>query len=305
MRTRNRPLLRLAVGAAALLSLALLCLCTPLGPWLASRASDLWRGIGSLPGVSVAREYLQATPEPDGKAGGAGSPGSATVRDLLRKAMALQEKGELQDALARYREALDLDERYAPTHASLASLYRQLGREDEALRELERAAELEPDNPYILAPLGQLYLEREEYDKSVAVLERARALEPAEAQIRSVLGAAYYYRSYADQEKAVAELEEAVALAPGDARAQYGLALAYMRRDGPQDRERAIRAMEKVLELDDTQTEPYLYLGQLYARGGEREKAIAAWQRYLAVGQDAESLEQVRQWLRTLEEGQE
>jgi len=304
MRAYSHPLLKGLILLAVLLALVAGLLFTPLGGWVVGGIGLAWRAFMGLPGIAWAREQMQTTPAVQETPGGAASAGSNSVRDLLESGFKLQEEGKLEDALSQYRDALKLDEGYAPTHAALASVYMQLGREDEALRELERAAELAPDNAYILRQLGALYLKRDEYEKSVAALERAKAAEPDEARTRAMLGTAYYYRSQADVEKAVSELEKSVELAPQDADARFRLAMAYVRRDDSGDREKAIQSLEKVLDLDPSQSEVYYYLGLLHMRGGEQEAAIAAWRRYVSVGKDQEAVEKVRSWLRGLEETQ-
>ncbi len=301
---RANRLLKWLIFLAFLLALTAGLLFTPLGPRLSRGAAGLWQAFANLPGIAWARERMAATPAPAAETGATGSAGSDAIRETLQAGMALQEEGKPEEALRRYREALAQDESYAATHASLASAYLQLGREEDALRELERAAELAPDNGYILGQLGRLYLQRDDYDKSIATLLRAREAEPDEAKIRSWLGAAYYYRSHADALNAVVELEKAVQLAPKDAETHFQLALAYMQRDQSGDQERAIASLEQVLALDSAQTEPYYYLGLLYARAGRRDEAIAAWRRYVSASDDKESVAKVRTWLRSLEEGQ-
>ncbi len=304
-RSRNRRLIALVAAAAALLLSVPCCLCTPLGPAVARGGARVWQGFTDLPGIAWAREQAQSSPTPamgDGETGATrGSAGSDAVRSLLQEGMDLQKGGKLDEALARYRQALEMDDEYAPAHATLAMLYLQMGREDEALAELERAAELAPDNGYVLGQLGAIYLKRGDLDKAVPILERAKAAEPEEAQIRSWLGAAYYGRSLADAEASVVELEKGVELDGKDAGLQSGLGLAYMRREGPGDRERAIACFQKALELDPEQAGPYYYLGQLYMQGGQRSEAAAAWQRYVEKGDDPDQVEQVRQWLEELE----
>lgn len=299
----RRPIVKWIVLLAILLILLPCLLWTPAGPWLARGMGGLWEGLLNLPGLAWARAQMQEAAQVERGGLRATSTPSGPLNEALRAGHELQEQGKLEEALRRYRAALEIDKDYAPTHVSLASVYLQLGREDDALKELERAAELAPNEPFILGRLGQLYLNREQFDKAVAVLERARDANPGDAEIRSWLGAAYYYRSYNDPEKAVAELEKAAELAPEDADSHRHLALAYVRRDNEGDRERAIRSLEKCLQLDPKQSEAHYYLGQLYARGGEWAKARAAWQRYVEVGEDAERVQQARAWLRSLQEG--
>jgi len=301
--TQRRPLRAFAV-LAVLLVLVIALLVTPLGRWLGSGLGALWHGFGSLPGIAWAREQWEAASTPQAEAGKGATPVTASeeINAILKEGQALQEQGKLDDALARYRQALGTDEDYAPTHLALASVYLQLGRDEDALKELQRAAELAPDNSFVQAQLGRLYLKREDTAVAVAALEKAKELDPEDAQIRYWLGAAYYFRSYADSRAAVTELEKAAELDPKDAETHARLAMAYVRREDPEDRDRALESLEKALELDPTQTEPYYYLGQLQLQAGRQKEAIAAWREYVARGQDEEAVERVRGWLQSLGE---
>jgi len=302
MSSKTKMLLRGFGFVAILLALALSLAFTPLGSWVGSGLASLWRGFNALPGIAWARGQWQAASTPEAAKGTTPIAESEEINVILREGQALQEQGKNDEALQRYREALKRQEDYAPTHLALASIYLQLGREDEALKELERSAELAPDNSFVQTQLGRLYLKREDFVKSVTALEKAKELDPEEAQIRYWSGAAYYFRSYADAKAAVTELEKAAELDPEDAETRSRLAMAYVRRDDPDDRDRALHALEKALELDPQQAEPYYYLGQLYLQAGRQKEAIAAWHEYVAKGQDEEAVAKVRTWLRNLEE---
>jgi len=293
---------RLLIGLAAMLALVAVVLLTPVGGWLSAGATGLWRGFLSLPGIAWARENMGAAPAEDGQL--APEAASEDVIQILEAGRDLQQQGDLEEALRRYREALVQNEEYPPTHVALASLYLQLEREDDALRELERAAELAPDSAFVWRQLGQLYLKRDDYEAGVAALEMAREADPQDQETHHMLGAAYLYRSYSDAERAVQELEEAIRLDPEDAAAHYRLAMAYVRRDDPSDEGRAVGALEKAIEIDPSQSEAYYYLGRLYLNLGQTEAAIKAWRHYVTVSDDQETVRKVRQWLAAQEESQ-
>ena len=222
------------IGCVALLGIAfwfsVCALLTPLGPWLARGAAGLMQGVANLPGIAWAREQAAGASSSTVETGTTNP--SAAVKEALRAGLALQKEGKLQAALERYREALNLDQAYAPTHAALASLYHDLGQDDQALQELERAAELDPSNGYIHAQLGQFYLHRERYEEAVAALERATGALPEDAEVHSLLGAACYYRAHEDLNRAVSALEKSVELAPDQAQTHLRLAMAFVRRGG-------------------------------------------------------------------------
>ena len=299
MRASAKRPVKLILFAVAFVAIVASLLFTPLGGWLTWGTGSVWQGFLNLPGIVWARQQMASGGAAE--EGDASSAEAATINEILKEGQALQEAESYDEAMQRYRQALKLDEEYAPTHMALASVYLQLGREDDGLEELEKATALAPDNPIILAQLGQLYLKREDSARAVDALERGREVDPEEAVIRYWLGVAYHHRSYADAENAVAELERAVELEPDQAEIHHYLAMAYVRRDDDPDKQRAIQALEKAVELDPSQAESLYYLGQLYVQVGEPDAAAAAWRDFLDLSDDAETVEKVGKWLRNLE----
>ncbi|MCD6521138.1 MAG: tetratricopeptide repeat protein [Anaerolineae bacterium] len=296
---RTRKLLPKLIFLMIPLALLLLALCTPIGGWFAQGVSEVWQAFVKLPGITWLREQMAA----EGSIEGASLEQETEGIDaLLEAGRAFQEQQAYEKALEHYREALQRNEEYAPTHVALAGLYLQLGKKKKAIQELERAAELAPDNKYVLGELGRLYLEEDEYDKAVDVLEKAKKVAPDEAIVRYWLGLAYQLRSFSDAEQAVEELEQAARLEPDRAEVYYHLGMAYLRRDDEGDEQRAIGAFRKVTELDPQEADAYFYLGRLYLKSGEREAAVAAWRQYVAKAKDEEKVSKVRGWLQRLEE---
>jgi len=297
MRIRNKPLLKLSVVGILLILVVCLLAVTPLGYWLVRGIA----GLASLPGIAWAREHMASTSTPGEDTGAAASSGGSSAIDaILDAGRELQEKGLTEEALDRYREALQRDPGYLRTHISLADLYIKTGRTKDAAQELEKAAELAPDNAAIHAKLGELYYELDEYESGVRVLERAKEIDPQDPDIRHLLGLTYFYRSRADAVSAVAEMEETASLTPDDAEVQYHLAMAYIVREADGDTERAIKALEKATRLDPAKSDAYLQLGRMYLESGRAEAAVAAWEQYVATSDDAETVEKVRQMIRNV-----
>lgn len=299
MRGASKGLVRLFMCGAALVILVLLVLLTPLGPWLGRGARALWQGFLHLPGIAWAREQWGAAPTTETAIPQADKE---AIQSLLEQGQQARRRGAYEEALRLYRQALDRAQDYAPTHVALAELYYAMGDLERSIAELEQAAALAPDNPFIFSQLGQLYLQEEDYDGAVRALQRASELDPSAAEVRFLLGLARYRRSFLDAEAAVQALEQAVKLRPQQAEIHYQLALAYMRRDAKGDEERAIAAFERALALDPDQVEAYYHLGHLYLSNGQPEKAIVAWQRYVATSDDQETVAMVRTWLQELEQ---
>ncbi len=77
---------------------------------------------------------------------------------LLRAALTLHERDEIDGALAKAREALDLAPEYTDARSYVGStLVQRQGRFAEGLAELERAKVGAPDDPALLYTLGWCY----------------------------------------------------------------------------------------------------------------------------------------------------
>jgi tetratricopeptide (TPR) repeat protein len=299
MGSARKGLYRLLILGAAVLVCVFLVLLTPLGPWLGRGARALWRGVLRLPGIAWALEQWGATPTSEANLS---QTDTEAIQSLLQQGQQARRRGAYEEALRLYRQALEQAQDYAPTHVALAELYYAMGELERSIEELERAASLAPDNAFIFSQLGQLYLQAEDYEGAVQALQRASELDPAAAEVRFFLGLARYRRSFLDAKAAVQALEEAVKLRPQQAEIHYQLGLAYMRRDDEGDEERAIAAFERTLALDPDQVEAYYHLGHLYLSSAQVEKAIVAWQRYVAASDDQETVALVRSWLQELEQ---
>ncbi len=259
-------------------------------------APRLWAHVGQMPGIVWLRQQVEA-----GERAPEEGANSEAIDEILQAGHMLQQEEQYQQALERFRQALELDETYAPTHVALANLYLQMGQQDKAVLELERAAELAPDDTFILSRLGELYMQQKELDKAVLVWKRVTELNPEDVMAHYWLGVAYHIRSYVDAEEAVQKLERAAELDAGQAQIYRNLAMAYVRRNDDYDEHRAIQAWLKVLELDPSQTDAYYYLGQLYMRTDQPQLAKESWEKYLAKGDDPEIKARVRELLQALD----
>ena len=297
MRTSVTIPTRLIVIGIIVVALILGIALTPVASWVATGADNAWQAFLRLPGMVWARDQMASDERSTSGAD------VAQLNALLESGHELQQEEAYDAAEGKYRDALELDEEYAPAHVALAGLYMELEREGDAVEELEKAAALVPDNTFVLGQLGQLYIQRDEYEEAVDVLERAKALDPDEGAFHYWLGVTYQLRSFVDIESSVNELATATELEPDRAEIHYHLAMAYVRRDDDLDAERAIDALNRALTLDPALVDAYYYLGRLYADAGDSESARRAWQYYVDNSDDARTVERLRTLLQGLESG--
>ncbi|MGA2031355.1 MAG: scaffolding protein [Thermoguttaceae bacterium] len=71
-----------------------------------------------------------------------------TVDELYDEAVALQQAGELPEAVSKLEELAAAHADYALAHAALSAFYGKLGRHEEAVQQAQRVCQLEPDDPF-------------------------------------------------------------------------------------------------------------------------------------------------------------
>jgi tetratricopeptide (TPR) repeat protein len=80
-----------------------------------------------------------------------------TPLELYNEAMRLKNEGELEQAVAKLHEALEVDNEYALAHSALAVVLQKLERHDEAIVHAECVCKLLPSDPFSYTALSVTY----------------------------------------------------------------------------------------------------------------------------------------------------
>jgi len=110
----------------------------------------------------------------------------------------LLEEGQVQPAIARFREALRAQPDFVPAIMSLGDAHVAAGDSREALRVWERAAETHPALP-LLARLEQAYRAEGRPTRMIALYEVASARAPESAPLAFALGRVYFELAMLDE----------------------------------------------------------------------------------------------------------
>ncbi|MBS1988654.1 tetratricopeptide repeat protein [Candidatus Dependentiae bacterium] len=111
------------------------------------------------------------------------APGKARVHNNL--GVAYSEAGKIDEALAAYKKAIDLDALYSDPLSNIAVAYSMKGDLDKAIESLEVAIHICPNYPEAYNNLGTLLLQKKQYDDAERYLNAA-------IQLRPYYGKAYY-----------------------------------------------------------------------------------------------------------------
>jgi tetratricopeptide (TPR) repeat protein len=101
-----------------------------------------------------------------------------------------QRRGNHQQAITRFRQALSLEPSYGPSHLLLGSSLLELGRNREAVGELRRSVGLMPSEPTARLMLARAYEASDQWLPAVEVLQKLAALRPQDVEASYQLGKA-------------------------------------------------------------------------------------------------------------------
>jgi tetratricopeptide (TPR) repeat protein len=111
-----------------------------------------------------------------------------TREELYDEAVDLYGDGKLEEAIAKYREAIAIDAGYADAWHGLAMAYNELGRHPEAIEAGKKLCELTPDDVLAHTSLSRFYQaagmvpEAEAEGARARMLDWKRQLEEAKAE---------------------------------------------------------------------------------------------------------------------------
>ncbi|MBK8161708.1 MAG: tetratricopeptide repeat protein [Gammaproteobacteria bacterium] len=206
---------------------------------------------------------------------------SVTAEELYNRGVTLGSRGELDEAMRCYAQALELRPDLAEAHNNLGMIHLSRARLDEAARCFRQALAQRPGYASALFNLAGIRLRQGEYSEAIASCQDLLARNPADIEARIQLGLAHGGRGALDD--AVACFEQALALKPDSARAWENLGTARLRQNRT---EAAIDCFQKALALKPDSAEALHNLGRARLGQGRIEEAAGCFQATLAVSPD-------------------
>ena len=110
---------------------------------------------------------------------------NAVAQDGL--GVALDNKGQIEEAIRHFQEAIRVKPSYAGAHYNLGVAFFQQGRVDEAIREFQDALRLEPDQAKVHNNLGAALGRKGQTDEAIRQFQEALRLKPDYAEARKNL----------------------------------------------------------------------------------------------------------------------
>ncbi|MDP2662963.1 MAG: tetratricopeptide repeat protein [Dehalococcoidia bacterium] len=100
-----------------------------------------------------------------------------TKEELFGKGLGAYGKGNLDEAIAAFKEALQVDPGYADAYFAIANSYNKKGNLDEAISAIKKAIELDPQEVLYHTELSRLYVQLKMIPEAEAAKAEAMRLQ--------------------------------------------------------------------------------------------------------------------------------
>jgi serine/threonine-protein kinase len=200
---------------------------------------------------------------------------------------ALEDKGEVDAAIACYHKAIELDRKYMAAHNNLGYALHRKGQTDEAIACYRKAIALDPMVAVVHRNLGAALNDKGQVDEAIACFRKTVELTPKEAAAHLELGIVLFRKGQV--EEAIACYRKAIDLDPKLARAHSKLGLALADKGQLDESHRnlgtaladkgqldeAIACFRKTVELTPKEAAAHSNLGNALRIKGQVDEAIA------------------------------
>jgi tetratricopeptide (TPR) repeat protein len=140
----------------------------------------------------------------------------------------LVKQGKMDEAVAEFRRAIELDPGYAIAQLNLAHTYDRLGRVDEAIAAYKKGLDLDPGNATAWNNFGVLFTKKDLNAEAIRAFEQGLKIDASNTMLQQNLANAKRGQDLVkERETRIADARKQVEARPRDARAAYNLARVY------------------------------------------------------------------------------
>jgi protein O-mannosyl-transferase len=202
------------------------------------------------------------------------NPASCRAADNL--GVALDDEGRIDEAIAKFRVAVQLDPQFFGAHFHLGVALAGTGREVEAIDQYELAIQLRPQFAEASYMLANSLFAVGKVQEAIVRYRQALEIKPDFPQAHNNLGVALAKRGLLSE--AIVEYRSAARLRPNDALSclNLGVALATAREDAE-----AVDQFRRALDLDPKLADAQFCWGLVLERAGDLQGAAAHYARAL------------------------
>jgi len=193
----------------------------------------------------------------------------------------LLKKGQIDEAISYFQEAIRLKPDYAEAHYNLGVVLAGKGQTDEAISEFHEALQLKPDYAEAHNNVGTALLNKGRTDEAVAQFQESIRFEPRHAESHNNLGAALARKGQINE--AISEYREALRLNPDFPDAHNNLGDALFKQ-GQNDE--AISQFREALRLKPDYPDAHDNLGNALFIKGQTDEAVIQFQEAIRLKPD-------------------
>ncbi len=203
------------------------------------------------------------------------------ITDLLDQAVQQHQSGQLDEAEALYREALQQAPRHAGIHHCLGLIATQTNRYNMALEHLYSALEVSPDVAQFHNTLGLALEKSGQEQDAVKAYEQAITLNPTFAEAYNNL--AIVWQSLGHHDKAIKTSQKALTLLPEQS--GFYNTLGYSQQQNG-DLDQALDSFKKAIQYQPNHPEPLNHMGVIYTEQAQYDQAISCLSQAIALATD-------------------
>jgi tetratricopeptide (TPR) repeat protein len=195
-------------------------------------------------------------------------PDSASAHNNL--GLALADHKKLNEAIAEYGRAIQLDHKHTSAWSNRGNAYHGLKQYDKALADYSKAIELKADFAEAWSNRGSAYRDLKQYDRALADCSKAIELDPKDAAGWTNRGATY--AALRQHDKALADCSKAIEVDPTFAVAWNDRGLVY---HDLRQYDKALADYSKAIELKADYAKAWSNRGNAYRDLKQYDKALA------------------------------
>ena len=188
-------------------------------------------------------------------------------------------KGNENEAIRSFKEALKVDSRNIDAHFNLGAVYCYRNRYELAISTLKSGLKVERNSVKLIYCLGWAYLLKGENEHAVECLESVVRYDSNYVDAYNRLGDIRYEQG--DFNQAIAHYRKATQVAPYHSEGYRLLGRAYLAKG---QTNKALRNYQKAIEINNKDSEAYYQLALLYSQQKQSKKELANYKRAAKLG---------------------
>lgn len=207
----------------------------------------------------------------------AGSPRVKNIEGII-----LFRRGNINEAMRAFREALKADPQNADAHFNLGAMYCYRNNPDQAIATLRKGLKIHRQSVKLLYCLGWAFMLKDESEHAIESLEMAVGIDSGYTDAYNRLGDIYFGR--AEYNRAIEQYRKSIRHAPHLTEGYRLLGRTYAEMKQYQ---KAITQYQKAVAIDKNDSETYLRIAELYGKQKQPAKEKANYRRAAKLGNAA------------------